>query len=617
MIIILFIKCLANKSMLSNLTQKFLRNLAVIAHVDHGKTTLVDSILKQMGTKVTSMDTLALEKERGITILSKVTGIPYKNYFINFVDTPGHADFGGQVERVMSIVDGVLLVVCATEGPMPQTRYVLQKAIHAGLKPIVVMNKLDRPTSKPGEVEGKIFDLFCSLEVKEDQLDYPILYASGRSGWVDTTLNGPRDSCTPLLEKIVHYIPPPKEKETGPFKMMVSMTENNNFYDKLLIGKVQQGEVLVGDTVHVPNEKGSRIVGKVQKMFKTIGQEKIEITKGIAGDIITMASINAGVNETISHLQNSEIIQPLPIDMPTITLKIRVNDSPLNGLEGKKISFMSLKDRLLQEAENDLALKVKEGHGYIDVSGRGELHLGILIEQLRREDFELQIEAPMIVTKEDESGNILEPIEEVIVEVPNEYQTAITEQFLTRLAEFEDMKEISSTHTRLVFHCPTRTMMGFKAVLLGITKGNLTIESHIFEYQPFKGPLQRRNTKVVVSTSRAVCTEYGVSHLEEKGTAFVYPGITVYEGMLIGDTQVDNEIMLNPGKEKRLTNVRSVQKEEYSKLSPPKIFTVEEAVAYINEDELVEVTPKSIRMRKKELNYSIRKRSTGQKDVEA
>ena len=557
------------------------------------------------------MDTLALEQERGITILSKVTGIPYKNYFVNFVDTPGHADFGGQVERVMNIVDGVLLVVCATEGPMPQTRYVLQKAISAGLRPIVVMNKLDRPTSRPGEVEGKIFDLFCSLDVKEDQLDYPLLYASGRAGWADLSINGPRNNCDPLLDTIINYIPHPTEKETGPFKMLISMTETSSYYGKMMIGKVQQGEINVGDSVHIlGGGTDSKLVGKITKIHKTIGQEKIDIPKGIAGDIITIAGINGSVNDTVSHLDNKELIRPLPIDMPTITLKIRVNDSPLNALEGTKTSYQHLRNRLLQEAENDLALRVKEGAGYMEVSGRGELHLGILIEQLRREDFELAVEAPIIVTKEDDDGSILEPIEEVKIEVPSEYQSAITEQFLNRLAHFEDMKEISATHTRLLFHTPTRTMMGFKPTLLGITKGNMTIESHIFDYQPYKGALTRRNAKVVIASSKTVCTEYGINHLEEKGTAFVAPGTAVYEGMLIGETQIDNEIVLNPGKEKKLTNVRSVQKEEFSKLSPHKVFTVEEAIAYINEDELVEITPKSIRLRKKELNPGIRKKTT-------
>lgn len=594
--------------MFLNLSQKFLRNLAVIAHVDHGKTTLVNSILNQMGTKVSSMDTLALEKERGITIMSKVTGVPYKDYFINFVDTPGHSDFGGQVERVMNIVDGVLLVVCATEGPMPQTRYVLQKAISAGLKPIVVMNKLDRPTARPGEVEGKIFDLFCSLDVKEDQLDYPILYASGRAGWVDTTINGPRHNCNSLLDKIIDYLPHPIENETGPFKMLISMTETKPYYGKMMIGKVQQGEVLVGDSVHLLNDQGVRAIGKINKIHKNVGQENIDIAKGIAGDIITIAGINGYVNDTISHLDNLETIKPIPIDMPTITLRIRVNDSPLNSLEGKKSSYQAIKDRLFQEAENDLALKVKEGTGCIEISGRGELHLGILIEQLRREDFELAIEAPSIVTTTDDNGNVLEPIEEVKVEVPTEYQSAITEQFLNRLAHFEDMKEISPTHTRLIFHTPTRTMMGFKPTLLGITKGNITIESHIFSYQPYRGSLTRRQTKVVVASTRASCTDYGITHLEEKGISFVTPGTVVYEGMLIGETQIDNEIVLNPGKEKRLTNIRSVHKEEYSKLGNAKVFTVEEAVAYINEDELVEVTPKSLRLRKKELSFDRRKR---------
>ena len=596
--------------MLYNLSQKFIRNLAVIAHVDHGKTTLVNSILNQMGTaKITSMDTLVLEQERGITILSKVTGIPYKSYFVNFVDTPGHADFGGQVERGMNIVDGVLLVVCATEGPMPQTRYVLQKAISAGLKPIVVMNKLDRPTAKPGEVEGRIFDLFCSLDVKEDQLDYPLLYSSGRAGWVDLNLNGPRKGCEALLEKIISYIPHPTEKEAGPFKMLISMTETSSYYGKMMIGKVQQGQITVGDPVHIlGDEKGPKAVGKITKIHKTIGQEKVDILKGIAGDIITIAGVNGSVNDTISHLDNKEFIAPIPIDMPTITLKIRVNDSPLNSMEGKKTSFQILRNRLFQEAENDLALRVKEGIGCVEVSGRGELHLGILIEQLRREDFELAIEAPIIVTKE-ENGQVLEPIEEVKIEVPSEFQSAITEQFLTRLAHFEDMKEISGTHTRLLFHTPTRTMMGFKPILLGITKGNMTIESHIFDYQPYKVPLTRRTSKVVIASSKAVCTEFGVTHLEEKGISFVSPGTQVYEGMLIGETQIDNEIILNPGKEKKLTNVRSVQKDEYYKLSEQKSFTVEEAIAYINEDELVEITPKNIRLRKKELNPSLRKKT--------
>ena len=389
------------------------------------------------------------------------------------------------------------------------------------------------------------------------------------------------------------------------------MTETSSYYGKMMIGKVQQGEINVGDSVHIlGGGTDSKLVGKITKIHKTIGQEKIDIPKGIAGDIITIAGINGSVNDTVSHLDNKELIRPLPIDMPTITLKIRVNDSPLNALEGTKTSYQHLRNRLLQEAENDLALRVKEGAGYMEVSGRGELHLGILIEQLRREDFELAVEAPIIVTKEDDDGSILEPIEEVKIEVPSEYQSAITEQFLNRLAHFEDMKEISATHTRLLFHTPTRTMMGFKPTLLGITKGNMTIESHIFDYQPYKGALTRRNAKVVIASSKTVCTEYGINHLEEKGTAFVAPGTAVYEGMLIGETQIDNEIVLNPGKEKKLTNVRSVQKEEFSKLSPHKVFTVEEAIAYINEDELVEITPKSIRLRKKELNPGIRKKTT-------
>lgn len=596
--------------MLINLRQKFLRNIAVIAHVDHGKTTLVNSILTQRANfSNKSMDSLALEQERGITILSKVTGIPYNDYLINFVDTPGHADFGGQVERVMSIVDGVLLVVCATEGPMPQTRYVLSKAISAGLKPIVVMNKLDRPTSKPGEVESRIFDLFCSLNVNDSQLDYPLLYASGRAGWVDKEVNGPRKDCDPLLDTIIQEIDAPKENETGPFRMLVSMTENNSHFGRFMIGKVNQGELKLGDEIHVITDKGVKESGKITKMQKTLGNERIDINKGIAGDIILISGVNGSVNDTVSHIANQTKLKALPIDAPTMTLRIRPNDSPFNGSEGSKNTLGGLKKRLFEEADNDLALIVKEGSNCLEVSGRGELHLGILVENLRREEFEMVIEPPIILTKTLEDGSIVEPIEEVIIEVPHEFSMPLTESFLNRLANFVDQKDISATHCRMIFHIPTRAMMGFKPKLLGITKGNMTIESHIKTYAAFKGELRRRQSAVVVATSRVTCTEYGITHLEEKGQSFVVPGQKVYEGMLIGESsESTDEIVLNPGKEKRLSNVRSAMKDDYFKLSPIKNFTVEEAFAYINEDELVEITPLNIRLRKKILSFDERKR---------
>ncbi|CAG9311132.1 unnamed protein product [Blepharisma stoltei] len=601
--------------MLNNLRQKFLRNIAVIAHVDHGKTTLVDSILQQCGKKV-SMDNLALEKERGITILSKVTGITYRDHLINFVDTPGHADFGGQVERVMSIVDGVLLVVCATEGPMPQTRYVLSKAIHAGLKPIVVMNKLDRTTSRPGEVESKIFDLFCTLNVNESQLSYPLLYASGRAGWADLTLNGPRKNCFPLLDTVISEIPPPKENEEGPFKMLVSMTETNPFFGTFMIGKVNQGDVLIGDDIHAIGPNGVKEIGKVSKIQKIIGMDRIDIEKGIAGDIISVAGVKGSVNDTISHTSITEKLDFIPIDSPTVTLRIRQNDSPFSGAEASKYTLAALKKRLVEEAENDLALVVKDGKNCIEVSGRGELHLGILIEQLRREDYEMCVDPPIIVTKEDESGNILEPIEEVKIECPTEYANPLTEAFLSRLANFIDQEEFSTTHTRLIFTIPTRAMMGFKPTLLNLTKGNITIESHVASYGPYKGALQRRSEGVVVATHIATCTEFGVNHLEEKGTSFVHPGVRVYEGMIIGETVIDEELLINPGKEKRFTNVRAAMRDDNIKLTPPREFTVEEAFAYINEDELVEITPKSIRMRKKILNSDARLREKKDKKLQ-
>jgi len=593
--------------MLKNLTQKYLRNLAVIAHVDHGKTTLVNSVLEQCGKNIPSMDTLALEQERGITILSKVTAVSYKDYLINFVDTPGHADFGGQVERVMNIVDGVLLVVCATEGPMPQTRYVLSKALEAGHKPIVVLNKLDRSTSNTGQTESKVFDLFCSLNVSDEQLEYPVLYASGKDGWVDNDIKGPRKNCFPLIDQIIDYLPPPKEKQTGPFKMLVSMTESSQFFGKFMIGKVHQGQLEVGQEVTLLREDGTKELGKVTKIQKNLGLDRIDIEKGIAGDIITVAGVNGQVNDTLSEGDSSERIPPLPIDPPTITLRVRVNDSPFNGTEGKHITLQSIKKRLFEEAENDLALQVVEVKDCIEVSGRGELHLGILLETLRREGYEFAIEAPMIVTKE-EDGEVLEPIEEVTIEVPSEYSTAITEAFMNRLAGFVDMKDISETMQKLVFHVPTRAMMGFKPALLNITKGNMSIESFIHSYDTYKGELKRRNTGILVAAHNSTCTEYGISHLEEKGVSFVTPGAKVYEGMLIGETTMESEMVLNPGKEKKLTNIRAAGKEDNVKLSPHRTFTIEEAFAYINEDELVEITPKSIRLRKKELNSSLRKR---------
>lgn len=595
--------------MLYNFRQKFLRNIAVIAHVDHGKTTLVDSILQQCGKKVGSMDNLDLERERGITILSKVTAVNYKDHLINFVDTPGHADFGGQVERVMSIVDGVLLVVCATEGPMPQTRYVLNKAIQAGLKPIVVLNKLDRATARPGEVESKIFDLFCTLNVSDNQLDYPLLYASGRSGWADITLTGPRINCYPLLDTVIEHIPSPKEEDSGPFKMLVSMTESNNYFGTFMIGKVNQGEVKIGDPIHVIGTSGVKEEGKVTKIQKKVGMERLDIDKGIAGDIISISGVKGMVNDTLSHTTITHKIDFIPIDRPTITLRIRQNDSPFNGQEAGKFTLHQLKKRLYEEAENDLALIVRDGQNCIEVSGRGELHLGILIEQLRREDFEMCVEPPIIVTQTDENNNIVEPIEEVIVDVPSEYANPITEVFLGRLANFVDQTEISATHTKLIFHIPTRAMMGFKPTLLNLTKGNITIESHISSYAPYKGALKRRQIGVLVASQIATCTDFGVSHLEEKGLSFVTPGSKVYEGMLIGETVMDDELVINPGKEKKLSNMRSVMKDDNIRLSPPKAFTVEEAFAYINEDELVEITPKSIRMRKKILNSDMRVRA--------
>ena len=594
--------------------QKFIRNVAVIAHVDHGKTTLVDSLLKVTGQKFAerAMDSLDLERERGITILSKCTSINYNKHNINIVDTPGHSDFGGQVERIMNIVDGVLLVVCATEGPMPQTRFVLKKALMQKLKPIVVMNKLDRPTARPELVESQVMDLFFSLNATDEQMEYPVLYASGRDGWCDREVKGPRKDCSALLDTIISHIPAPAHLETGPFKMLVSMTDSSQYFGKMALGRVAQGEIKMGDSLHCLSASGEiKTQGKVMRLEKHLGKEVQELQSAFAGDIIRLGGIQCSVTDTIAVPEVKAALPVLAVDPPTLTLKIRINDSPLSGTEGAKITLHELRKRLLEEAENDVALQVREGKaGAMEVSGRGELHLGILLEKLRREDFEFSVEAPKIITVKVD-GKEMEPVEKVIVEVGTEYSNKITELFLARLAEFLDVEDLNQTHVRLKFEIPTRAMMGFKASLVSATKGAIMLESSFARYIPVKkGKLEKRSMGIILASSTSVCSDYGLSHLDEKGTSFVWPGAKVYMGMIIGETQQEKLMELNPGKTKRLTNVRSMHKDDNIKLNVPKTFTIEEAFSYIEDDELVEVTPKSIRLRKKELSAGLRKRDS-------
>lgn len=595
--------------MLGRVAKQYLRNMAIIAHVDHGKTTLLDSILKQSGLMAPSMDKLELEKERGITILSKCTSLTYNNHVFNFVDTPGHADFGGQVERIMNIVDGVLLVVCATEGPMPQTRYVLSKALSQKLKPIVVINKMDRSTASPADVENKVFDLFCSLDASEDMMDYPVIYASGREGWVSNAINGEKYDTKYLLDRIINHFPHPLESEEGNFKMLVSMTEANPYFGKFLIGKINNGEIKVGDPLYAVTDKGkSRSVGKVMKIQKNLGQTPVDMESAGAGDIISIAGIDCSVNDTISN--NAEIV-PIPslfIDQPTVTLNLSVNDSPFHSTEGSKNTFQTLKDRLFLEATNDVALRVRERSGYMEVSGRGELHLGVLLEQLRREDFEFMVEAPTVVTVKNSEGKDTEPIERVKIEVDSKHSNTITEAFMNRNAEFVDMEELPGNITRLLFKITTRQMMGLKKYLVGLTKGEISMESEITGYEVAEDLTRSRSTGVIIATHNGICTEYGLSHLEEKGVSFVLPGTKVYAGMVVGEVVGESELELNPAKEKRLTNIRSAGRDDNIKLSPPKVFTIEEAFTYIQDDELVEITPKNIRIRKKELNPNLRRR---------
>ena len=599
-----------------------IRNIAIIAHVDHGKTTLVDQLLKQSGSvrenqhmAERAMDSNDQERERGITILAKCTSVEWNGVRINTVDTPGHADFGGEVERILSMVDGVVLLVDAAESVMPQTKFVLSKALKLGLKPIVVINKIDRSDAQPTETLESIFDLFLALDANDSQLDFHHLYASGRNGWAVNELEDERKDLSPLFKRIVEDVPPPKPQalasEEHPFKMLVTTLEADPFLGRILTGRIESGIVTMGRNIKALNREGEVIEKtRVTKLLAFRGLARVPVERAEAGDIVAIAGLeNATVADTLCDLVVNEAIPSHPIDPPTLSMTISVNDSPYAGREGDKVQSRVIRERLIREAEGNVALKVTEtGDGDFEVAGRGELQLGVLIESMRREGFELSISRPRVVMK-TEGGEKLEPIEEVTVDVDDAYTGTVIEKISQRKGEMVDMRPTGAGKTRIVFHGPARGLIGYHGEFLTDTRGTGVMNRMFLEYAPHKGSVGGRTNGVLISTEQGEAVTYGLWYIEERGKLFISTGAKVYEGMIIGQNAKDNDLDVNPLKSKQLTNIRTTSKDEAVKLTPIVPMTLEQAMAYIQDDELVEVTPLNIRLRKRALLPHLRKRA--------
>lgn len=598
-----------------------LRNIAIIAHVDHGKTTLIDQMLRQSGTFRSNqqiservMDSNDLEKERGITILAKCTSVNWQDTKINIVDTPGHADFGGEVERVLNMVDSVVLLVDAAEGPMPQTKFVLTKALALGLKPMVVINKIDRADARAEEVLDEIFDLFVALDANEGQLDFPVLYASGRDGWAVEHLGEPQENLHPLFELIMRYVPAPDADEDAPFAMLATILEADNFLGRVLTGKVCSGRMKVGALVKALR-LGGKVVeqGRLTKLMAFQGIDRVPVGEAVAGDIVAIAGLQeATVSDTIASPEVTEPLQADPIDPPTIAITIGINDSPYAGTEGSKVTSRMIRDRLLREQEGNVAIRVRETESKeaFEVGGRGELQLGVLIETMRREGYELSVSRPRVLLKKDASGQVIEPVEEVQIDVDEAYSGVIVEKLSQRKGELLDMRLTGGDKVRLRLLVPSRGLIGYHGEFLTDTRGTGVL-SHVFDsYQPYKGEITGRRNGVLISNGQGEAVAYALWNLEERGFLFIRPQTRVYEGMIIGQHSKDNDLAVNPLKAKQLSNVRASGKDEAVKLSPPRELSLEQAMAYINDDELVEVTPKSIRLRKKLLDPHERKRAS-------
>ena len=603
-----------------------LRNIAIIAHVDHGKTTLVDQLFRQSGTfrdnqriEERAMDSNDLEKERGITILAKCTSVEWEGTRINIVDTPGHADFGGEVERILSMVDGVILLVDSSEGAMPQTKFVTGKALALGLKPIVVVNKVDRPDERIQEVLDEVFDLFVSLEANDEQLDFPVLYASGRNGYANEDPSLREGTLTPLFEKIVSHVPAPKADVDGPFKFLVTLLDRDNFLGRILTGLVFSGSIKVNSPIVALDRDGKVVeTGRASKIMAFRGLERVPVEEAKAGDIISIAGMTtATVANTIADPAVTEPLHAQPIDPPTLSMRFAVNDSPMAGREGSKVTSRMIRDRLEREAESNVAIKVTESadKDSFEVAGRGELQLGVLIETMRREGFELGISRPRVLFGEDENGKLTEPYETVMIDVDDEYSGTVVEKMAIRKGEMTDMRPSGGGKTRITFSAPSRGLIGYHGEFLSDTRGT-GIMNRLFEkYGPHKGKIEGRKNGVLISNGAGEAVAYALGPLEERGILFVGVGEPLYEGMIIGENAKPDDLEVNPMKSKQLTNFRSTGKDDAIRLTPPKIMTLEQAIAYIDDDEMVEVTPKSIRLRKPILDPNERKKASRKKEA--
>lgn len=598
-----------------------IRNIAIIAHVDHGKTTLVDQLLRQSGAfrenqtvAERAMDSNDIERERGITILAKATSVEWKGTRINIVDTPGHADFGGEVERILSMVDGVCLLVDAAEGPMPQTKFVTSKALALGLRPIVVLNKVDKPAAEPDDALNDVFDLFANLGASDEQLDFPHLYASGIGGWCDETLDGPRRDMTALFDLILRHVEPPKQisRTDEPFQMLATTLGADNFLGRLLTGRVEAGHARAGDTVKALARDGARIEQfRISKVLAFRGLTQQSVDEARAGDIVTLAGMaKATVADTICAPEVETALPSQPIDPPTISVTFGINDSPLAGRDGSKVQSRVIRERLMKEAESNVAIKVEDtpgGEAFV-VSGRGELQMGVLIENMRREGFELSISRPRVIFRE-EDGQRLEPVEEVIIDVEDDYTGVVIEKLTgDRKGDMVDMRPAGLGKTRIVAHVPSRGLIGYHGEFMTDTRGNGVLNRIFHGWTPYRGAIQGRRQGVLISMENGVSVAYALWNLEDRGKMFIGAQEQIYQGMIIGEHSRDNDLEVNPLKGKKLTNVRASGTDEAVRLTPPVRLSLEAAIAYVNDDELVEVTPKTIRLRKRHLDPHERKR---------
>ena len=606
-----------------------IRNIAIIAHVDHGKTTLVDQLLRQSGSfrdhqvvAERAMDKNDLEKERGITILAKCTSVVWRGSRINIVDTPGHADFGGEVERILGMVDGAIVLVDAAEGVLPQTKFVVGKALQRGIKPIVVVNKVDRQDARADEVHTEVFDLFAALGASDEQLDFPMLYASGRQGWADLELEGARKDLTPMFDLVLSHVPPTRLDKEAPFAMVASILDYDNFLGRVLTGRVEQGRARLNMPVKVLRADGSVVeTGRLTKLMGYRGLDRVQVDECEAGDIVAVAGLtDATVPDTVGDPSLTSPLHAIPVDPPTLAMTFRVNDGPLGGKEGKKVTSRQIRDRLMREGEGNVAIKITESNesDAFEVAGRGELQLGVLIEQMRREGFELTIGRPRVLTqKNPETGDREEPFEDVLVDVDEAYSGVVVEKMSRRKGVMQDMRPSGGGKVRMTFHMPSRGLIGYHGEFLTDTRGSGIMNRLFSGYEPWTGPMEGRRNGSLISSEPGQAIHYALFYLQERGTLFVDPGDKVYVGLILGEHSRDSDLDVNPIKEKKLTNVRASGKDDAMLLIPPRRMSLEQAIAYIEDDELVEVTPSAIRLRKRYLDPNQRKRNERKQDSEA